>query len=189
MTPPPGPLLRLSHATPRGVGDEVLRVVLAHARRFIPTLEPNLAEGSALVELQRQAEEFTVYAQTGMVDGVLLATAGARPVLWNLCAALYGCAAEPDADVGAMLATRANTKTELGLVLVAGRARIDLGRGQPVSAKALAVLAGMSERHVRGLLGGELPVADVPARPRLVTARGARRWLASRGVAGFAAPT
>ena len=63
----------------------------------------------------------------------------------------------------------------------AANARWHIYAGDRVSAKSLALLAGLDERHVRLLARrGNLTLGKTG-----VTAREAARWLASRGVPGF----
>lgn len=76
----------------------------------------------------------------------------------------------------------ADPSTELGLIILAARARDELARKRPVSALQLATLAGVDAAHVRLLVRqGELRAVPDES-PIQISARDAKRWLSSRGV-------
>lgn len=77
------------------------------------------------------------------------------------------------------------------LVLTAAWARVSLSRNEDVTAAQLGALAGLHPSRVRALRGaGEIPGWESEGNGRGATGcppKAARRWLASRGVAGFGA--
>jgi len=80
------------------------------------------------------------------------------------------------------IAKDADPDTELGIVICAGVARELIEQGRAVSSAQLAALASLSQRAVQQLVKAE----EIPSDKDGVSAKDARRWLAARGVPGFA---
>ncbi|MDB4988249.1 MAG: hypothetical protein JWN04_3427 [Myxococcaceae bacterium] len=116
--------------------------------------------------------------------------------LSDLLARLEALAASPlwgRADVASIAANVDPNSEEsaIKLLIAAALARQQLERGkEPVTSAQLAVLAGMSRRHVGQLIrDGELAIVQEgrtgTGGGALVKASVARNWLAARGVPGF----
>jgi hypothetical protein len=105
----------------------------------------------------------------------------ALDAIQEVCSALYARAGEPGTfGVGALEDALDSADLDaIGLVLVGAYARYQLGqRGASVSARELAVLAGVDPNHVRLLARkGELKLEEGK-----VARAEARRWLGARGV-------
>jgi hypothetical protein len=74
----------------------------------------------------------------------------------------------------------------LGLLLVGTHGRLQIATRRSVTVKALAVLAGLTQRAV--YRQARLEPLDYSAKPLRYPAAAARRWLHARGVAGFDRP-
>lgn len=76
--------------------------------------------------------------------------------------------------------------TAIGIVLVAARARLRIARGEAITARELAHLAGCADNHVRLLI--RRGAVRVQGRSRHIGAAEAARFLAARGIPGFGGP-
>lgn len=119
------------------------------------------------------------YAQTGEEPG----DAPIAEYLQSYCEALYTRAGDAGSyDVPPLDQARGEPQHEHELVLLAAVGRDLLSAGSPVSLLQLAAISDTPYQSVRRLAAsGE--IAREPRSP--VPAEEARRWLASRGVAGF----
>ena len=126
------------------------------------------------------------YAQVGLDATDWEDDAMAADCIMSVCSPLYSQAGNrgtfgigdiEDATDGADVPDDA-----LGLVLVGAWARMQIGtHGGTVTARELAVLAGISAHHVRLLARqGELTISD-----GRIERADARRFLGARGVKGF----
>ena len=179
---------RLRDLDPQAVAGEVVRLVREHLGRLAFRLTPGVEWKESGNEPESSNLGWTVvqlvqFAQTGEVgdweDESLAADA-----LQDVCSALYSCAGEPMTfGVGAMEEAVSGAELDaIGLVLVGAFARYKLPRRSlRVTARELAVLAGVDPDHVRLLARkGELELKE-----GTIGCAEARRWLGGRGVPGF----
>lgn len=129
----------------------------------------------------------TGYAQRGLRATDWPHDGCARDAILDVVSTLYTHAG--DEEIGAGVIDRldecADLDDPLDVVLVAGWGRHQIAAGESVTPAELAALAGLTPNGVRDLARrGELR-ATGENRWR-VSAREAARWLASRGVDGFA---
>ena len=186
---PPSDKHRLSQITPQQAAAEATSLLSDHCSRLLLHLDPGIvwqrpsAEGSSI---GFTAALLTEYARTGRdpeespdAPGAVLA----RDRIQDLCSALYSQAGRPGTFQTPDLDVVEGEEPEdvLGVVLVAAWARIGLDEERALTKRELGCLASLSVRRVYALCSdGEIAV-DADGR---VPAAEARRWLASRGVAG-----
>jgi hypothetical protein len=181
--------LTLGALDPEALGEEVVDLVLDHVARYVIPLAPSvdlhvldqrfLADGTRCsdTDLGKTVVQLTSFAQRGEL-GDWQDESCAEYALQDVCSALYAQAGAPGFGVGE-LERNTPVTTRIGLVLVAARGRLAIAADGLVSAKAVAVLGGVSEEEV---LGDETLPAVADDDPVLVNASDARRWLEARGV-------
>lgn len=186
MTGPAPSTPRLATLDPATVAREAVDLVAEHVRRL--TFYAGWDDGPSQItggSLGLEVSQLTAYAQTGAVGDWPDASC-AIGCLQTVCECLYSQAGVPGTFGGGPLDTDdADPDTAIGVVILAAHARyrLDTGpRSQGVPLAELAALASVSPGRLRQLTAsGELRSTDGRVR-----ADDARRWLAARGVAGFA---
>lgn len=190
---------RLSQLDPRAVAEEVAGLVANHVAALLFTLDPGAqwtCPAGAGSSLGFTTALLTDWAQRG-TNGEEWTTGMALDGMQAVCEALYSQAGvpgtfgvgeldrpEPDTDDDPM--ADADPESTIGVVLLAANGRCSIAQGEPVTAAELGALADMTAVSVRALArAGELAI-DLDTRPAVVAAKDARRWLAARGVPGFA---
>lgn len=205
---------RLADLDPRTVGRDAARRALDHLASLSKRLSPGIsteiyaprhregalpAHGAVTDEaldgtdLAHTAAALTVYAQRGCSEerpawdwtDDAMAADGAH----DLVSALATEALGTDAALSeVLLGGDESADDPIRLVLTAAWARVLLSRGESVTAAQLGALAGLHPSRVRALRGaGEIPGWVGEGSGRGATPcppDAARRWLASRGVAG-----
>jgi hypothetical protein len=174
-------VIRLLELDPARVG-ALLRDRLASAPaeprlRRRTTVDP--PEPDALGPL---AEAVTLYARHGLPVSSWTDRSAVADALARLLAALF----DPDAHgIGGFLSPGREPDDELAIALLAALGRLELDRGQPVTARELAALAGVPTTSIRGyvLRGALRPAGD--GEPDSIDPIAARAWLHGRGVPGF----
>ncbi len=158
----PSSRLKLQDLDPSEVADDILRLAAAHLTNQAKAI------GYDVVKVDTNAfwlacAELCRYAQTGFLPALGKQLASSH---------LYH----------AFGASRAAAWPGIAVLIDdASTARWHIYAGDRVSAKSLALLAGLDERHVRLLARhGHFALGKTG-----VAAREAARWLASRGVPGF----
>lgn len=144
---------------------------------FVPT-DADLVDGSDLgLTVQTLAE----FAQRGCPAGDWTVPEMAADGLQSVVAALYGGALDFEGATPGILG-EGEPETPLEAVLLAAWTRVQIGRGDPVEARQLALLTGETTRTVqRHIAQGELPASS--ERPARVPAAPAAAYLQDRGVA------
>lgn len=184
--------MRLADVDPRAVAAAAVRTVLDHLHRQAMRLDPTwilaVPEHAGALGLRPTVEALALYAQRGLPVWDWTDHGMAADGLLDVVAALYATAADDLRGVETPLDVADDLDPgddALALVVVAAGARVRLDRHEPLSARELAVLGGITAHGVRDLMRrGELPAtAERPAR---VHPMDARRWLAARGVPGIA---
>lgn len=187
---------RLAHALPSldpaDVARECVHAIRRHLYRLAVPLSPAYRVDMRLTDpshepescdLGQTVQQLTRYAQRGdMGDWVdaLAVRMAVRDVLAVLYSAPVHCAQSGEAEEVDADEIRLDTRSAIGVVLIATLARLKLRVDEPVSARDLGALAGLSAVSVRFLArAGELAIVDSE-----IAADEARRWLAARGVRG-----
>lgn len=186
--------MKLTTLTPEQVAQDVVDALAAHANLALAHLAPSVTmaiktpptwEGTSIGIV---AHALASYAISGANIGEPMTYVKA------LTAALY---ARPDSDGNDPDAPLADTAADTSwrLVIRAALARHAIMLGADSTLRELGWLAGLSLEGVRHQVTvGELKARrkrdrDRPGSPAtLVTSADARRWLTSRGIAGFEAP-
>ncbi len=178
---------RLSTLDPRGVANEVVRLVTEHVWSLLFHLDSNarveIPTDGVGTSLGFSTALLVKWTQTG-TNGEDWNSGMAQDAVQMICEALYSRAGEPGTfGIGPIEEAQEalDPDTSIGLLLVAAWTRIQLAQGLPVSAVQLAALAGLSAEHVRLLARqGELQLVEGE-----VQSDEAKRWLKARGVGGF----
>ncbi len=183
-------LPRLSQLDPATVADATVRLVQEHVLRLV---QFGLGDATAEVITSGASLRLTTallvrYAQTGEDREARSASKAAalqRDRIQAVCEALYSQAGVPGTFGGGDLDVAESAKGEptepIGVALVGAWARAQLGAGQPLSTREVAVLASLSVRAIQqASLDGEIELHNGQ-----VKAAEARRWLSGRGVTGL----
>jgi len=199
---------RLADLSPRDVGREVARRVVAHLSSVVMRLSPGVtvdvyaprhrenalpAHGAVTDEaldntdLALSASALCTFAQTGAAwdwEGPEDAADATADLVSLLAPAML-----VETDVGDVLLGHADGSEDIvRLVLTAVWGRVLLGRAQPVTAAHLGALAGYHPSRIRALRAkGEIPGWSAEGSGRGATPcapEAARQWLASQGVKG-----
>ena len=187
--------MRLADLDQQHVATLAARRVLATMQRLALVLSPGItwratpdAEESLLpaTDLYSSVSDLLAYAQDGRQPDE------AEDLLLSVLGALL---AQPlDADAGGKRLAELveeledDAEDELTLLCVAALARLTLQRGERVTSRQVAALAGLTTSRVRMLSSvGELKAATEPTKRAGTWYRAAdvRRFLAGRGVGGF----
>lgn len=202
---------RLADLNPRDVGRDAARRLVNHLSAVAARLSPAVtvevyapryrenalpAHGAVTDEVldatdvALTASALCEFAQRGGRvwdwEGAEDASDAAHELIAVLSPDLLGC---EEASLSAALLGHADSADDaLRLVLTAAWARVQLARGEAVTAAQLGALAGLHPSRVRALRGaGEIPGWVGEGSGRGATPcppDAARQWLASRGVAG-----
>lgn len=184
---------KLSACSPRAIGARATAAVLQRLSRLVVPLSPGItlripaAQGDT--DLALTVASLAAWAQSGALgdwqdhedaaDALLTAT----EVLYRapLGDAWDAAVAEAAADDGPA------DSDPVALVLAAAWSRLRVCRGHAVTGAELARLASVAHSRVRQLVGaGEIrAAAGTSQQPSRVEAAEARRWLGSRGLAGW----
>ncbi len=187
---PPRTSPRLADLKPLAVAAIAVERVHAQVVRLAFHLSPELelppsTPGAESCELGLSIAALTTYAQTGAAwdwEGA----EEALDAVSTTVGALWGSASDrtstgPIGDHEDEL----DDEDPVAVVLLAAWARATIEGGGSVTLRELGALAGVEVSGLRKLAAsGEL--AATSERPARVRAKGARRWLSGRGVAGFA---
>lgn len=204
--------MRLADLNPRDVGRDAARRLVDHLSAVAMRLGPAVtvevyaprhrenalpAHGAVTDEvldstdLALSASALCEFAQRGGHvwdwEGAEDAADAAHELVDVLSPDLLGC---EEASLSAVLLGHAESADDaLRLVLTAVWARVQIARGEAVTAAQLGALVGLHPSRVRALRGaGEIPGWTGEGSGRGATpcpARVARQWLAARGVAGM----
>lgn len=206
--------MRLADLNPRDVGRDAARRLVDHLSAAAVRLSPAVtvevyaprhredalpAHGAVTVtdevldgtDLALSASALCEFAQRGGRvwdwQGAEDAADAAHELVSVLSPDLLGC---EDASLSGVLLGHAESADDaLRLVLTAVWGRVQIARGESVTASQLGALAGLHPSRVRALRGaGEIPGWTGEGSGRGATpcpAEVAQRWLASRGVAGM----
>ena len=195
------PPLRLSSLSPDAVGVDAATRVLRRLSRLAVPLSPGVALSLGAGDAASTGVALTVadlcrYAQTGDV-GDWGSPAGAEDALLEVGEALWSrpidagpCDGWTVDDLRAALADDADPSDPVRLAVGCAVARWAVARGERITSGELAALASVSASYVRGLPAATLATTRHPrgrTRVTYVAADEARRWLASRGAAGWRA--
>lgn len=204
--------MRLADLNPRDVGRDAARRLVDHLSAAAVRLSPAVtvevyaprwrenalpAHGAVTDEvldgtdLALSASALCEYAQRGGRvwdwEGHEDAADAAHELVSVLSPDLLGC--EEASLSGVLLGHAESADDALRLVLTAVWGRVQIARGEAVTAAQLGALAGLHPSRVRALRGaGEIPGWTGEGSGRGATpcpAKVAQRWLASRGVAGM----
>lgn len=204
--------LRLADLNPRDTGRAAVRLVLDRLSAWAIRLSPAITVDVHVLRHESGAARRDAHVTEGDHDGTDLAVTvaalteyaqrGAPVWDWtdddmaadavhDVVSTLATDALGTEGALGEVLLGHADRATDpLRLVLTAAWARVQIARNEPVTAAQLGALAGLHPARVRALRGaGEVPGWEGEGNGRGAApcpARVARRWLAARGVAGFA---
>lgn len=179
-------LPRLERIVPEQVAAQIVANAVDQLRRQglqlgFGELQPNTDPNYPLMTpLGRSVAGLGHFAKVGKA----ITPAEAQRALVEVYGALRPSQAYPEApqETGDLL----DPTTEIGVLLMAARARVRLVGGAAVSVAELAALASLNPSRIRQLITeGEL-ARD--SRSGLVTHRSAYKWLAYRRVPGFSRP-
>lgn len=182
--------LRLDDLVP----EEVAASIVEAARAVMLAFSEQLAPGVEWVERKKVHPERARLA-VSVATLVRYAKEGgnhdeAQELVRDLSAALHRRVVDSE-EARAEPGEELEVTTPIGLALAAASARVLLATNRPVGAPQLAILANVDASAIRRLVAaGELEAERLP--PKLggaqIRAAVARRWLAQRGVPGFAKP-
>lgn len=96
---------------------------------------------------------------------------------FRVASTLYPGALDGTGYEAGAIASDADPATEIGLLLVAGTARVLIARNEPLDTRELAALAGLSTLQIRNLVRQ----GDIKAKEGQISASQARQFLRSRG--------
>lgn len=170
--------MKLADVTPLVVAKEVCDLVAEHLGKLAFKMSPvmELRQGRDPLEsgtdLGVTVQDLTRYAQTGDSH-----PDEAWDAAQSVCEALYSQAGVRGFGIGA-LAGDGEPESGIDAVLLATHCRVQIAADKPVTARSLAVLAGVSKRYVNQLISkGELKAtagtrarggSEIPARDALV---------------------
>ena len=184
---------KLTHALPtldpEIVARTTVHAVTHHLERLAMPLSPAYRVSARLTDPMHSAlttdiaqtvQQLTRYAQRGDL-GDWADALDVRTAVQDVIAALYSapvhCAQDGDGEDLDVDEIKLDTRSAIGVVLIATLTRLKIGVGEPVTARDLGALAGLSAVSVRALArAGELEIANAE-----IAADEARRWLSARG--------
>ena len=185
-------LPRLGSLSADVVALDAARRCFVRAKRLCAQLGPiaELESGvrdEALVStpVYRQIQRLHAWAQGGVGELEVVERA-LLEVLAGLLTRVSSLAANPSPEE---FLAEVSERDPIGVVCLAAWARLEVARGHRIDGRSLAALAGLSQTHVRtisraqGLKPATTPTSQVGT---LYEASEVRRFLAERGVAGFA---
>ncbi len=181
--------MNLYHLDPLGVAvegverlfrwsDRVGRALAPWALGMPPRDVAAIARDSAI---GKRISGLTEWAKVGRAEAIAGRADAARAVIEiaELFHAPMGALEELDD------ATLREQDDAIDLVLIAANARVQIGRGEPVSLRAIAALAGVLPRRMQAVAtAGEIPTIGA-SKYRRVLGKDAGRWLGERGIPGF----
>jgi len=178
--------MQLTDLDPESVAREGVERIVEHfyaiASRLDPTLVLALPTDVGAAGLRPTLHALTAYAQRGLPVWDWTDSGMAADGLLDALAALYGSPCGGLEATAIDVVDDVDPEDAIGLVLVGAAARIRLDQGRSVTARELAVLAGVAATYVRRLARkGELMTTD--ERPARIAAEDAMRWLNSRSIA------
>lgn len=184
---------RLARLVPADIAADVEERIDRYLGRLAVPLSPGLMlhtrrHGDTGIALTASA--LCEYAQRGLPVYDWETHGEAEDACAEMVGVLWGRIADAGhgGDVGPLAADEAAEEADLddplALVLVAAWARVTLAKGDPLTVRQLAALAGLDPAVVRRMAdAGE--VALTGQRPRAAEADEARRWLSGRGIKGL----
>lgn len=200
MAPPrtsSAPLLR--DLDPEAVAADVCGRVVDHLHSLAMRLTPAMLHLEGLdadragagSDLWFTTRMLTLYAQRGLPVFDWESSGEAADACLDVFSALYSSAGDPHPGGGITEAAEdVEPDDAIGVVLLAAFARIKIDQRGPLVARELAVLSGLALRGVQKLIAaGEIAAKPDSERAHplmLVRPAEAKRWLAVRGVPGFA---
>lgn len=184
---------KLAQLDPLAVAREVCEAVVGHLGRLAFSLSPawdcpplpaaeRLAEAS---DLGLTVQALVQYAQRGLPVWDWPDHGCASDACLPVLSALYSQAGAPDLGGGALDDEELDLDSDVGLVLVAARARIRLDQRGELTPRDLEALSGLSRRSVQRLCDAGEIAATRERGDYTVPADEARRWLSSRRVPGL----
>jgi len=196
---PPTTKPRLADMDPESLARDVVRRALDHVQSIVTRIDPTWSArivtvmgGDGEMPVGPDAHGLGIYAtvvrlahyaRTGAL-GDWQDDACAQDAVLDVMSLLYSEAGSGEIRGGEYDAADHDPETPIGLVIVAAMARMRLADRHTagVSARELGALAGITATQVRHLSrAGEIALED-----GVVPRREARRFLAARGVPGFA---
>lgn len=179
---------RLRDLSPDDVATEVEGLVRDQIRRLSMALDSGAGTPTVtgFPTLQSTVRMLAGYAQIGLRATDWPDHGCARDAVQDVCVALYSRAGDPGTfgvgplDPDAIAIEADGDDSRIAIMLLAAWARVQIDNREPVSIRALAMLAGVDPQHVR-LLGRK---SEIEIEGGRVPADEARRWLSRRGVEG-----
>ena len=189
---------RLADLVPARVAEQAEELAIAQIGRLAFALQPSVqisvSPKRGATNLGQQLIALCLYAQTGEI-GPFDSPRAAETAVRSIATSLYGPAAWPgDHESGPLevIEDEAVSETPLGLVLLGAYAQARLGQDGPVTARELAILAGVSPDHVLVVLrtkGSQLgQVWPEQIGPTRITAESATAWLQGRKIKAAEGP-
>lgn len=185
----PSRSMNLYHLDPLGVAVEAIERIYRWSDRIGRALAPwalampprDVAAIARDSTIGKRIVGLTEWAKVGRSEAIAGRADAARAILEiaELFHAPTGALEELDE------ATLHEHDDPIDLVLIAALARVQIARGEPVSLRAIAALAGVLPRRMQAVAtAGEIPTIGA-SKYRRVIGKDAGRWLGERGIPGF----
>jgi hypothetical protein len=186
--------IRLAELDPTAVAREALSTILDHLADYVVPLMPSgevriigtAEQLAAESTIGPEVSALTLYAQRGLPVWDWETTGEVSDALNGALAALYGSPMGRD-SLGPIIAggeahdVVGDPDSAVDVVILGAWGRWRLDDGEPVHARDLAVLGGITHARMKSLgSAGEITITK-----GMVEAKEARRWLGARGVPGF----
>lgn len=185
---PRDPVPSLRDLDPRAVALDACTALVGRLAKMAFMLHPRaldlprpeeLVDGS---DLGLTVQTLTAFAQRGCPVGDWVDSEDGADALLTVVSALYGGALDHESATPGILREGEPT-TPLETVLLAAWTRVQLGRGEPVEPRQIALLTGETTRTVQfRIADGTLPASG--GKPARVPAEAAVGYLRDRGVKG-----